>query len=105
MLFLGSIKCPDDGHYTSFVKRYGGHTNAYTSKDHTLYYFDINNSAYEEALDIFSRFFIDPLPTKECTEREVNAVHSEYVNNLIKDDRIIYAIKKAIANPFLFYSY
>ena len=58
MLFLGSIKCPDDGHYTSFVKRYGGHTNAYTSKDHTLYYFDINNSAYEEALDIFSRFFL-----------------------------------------------
>ena len=39
--------------------------------------FDIQNSAFNEGLDRFGHFFIDPLLSAEYVEREKNAVHSE----------------------------
>jgi hypothetical protein len=34
--------------------------------------------ALEETLDRFARFFSEPLLTKDCTDREINAVDSEF---------------------------
>merc|ERR1719240_2489193 len=52
--------------------------NAYTTCYVTNYMFEIKPECLESALDRFSRFFYEPLLTKSCTDREINAVDSEY---------------------------
>jgi hypothetical protein len=85
MLFMGTEKFPGVDEYQKYIADNGGWRNAYTSRDHTNYYFDVNHDALEGALDRFSQFFVAPLFTEEYTEREMNAVHSEFQKNLEND--------------------
>ena len=87
MLFMGTEKYPGVDEYVQFISDNGGWRNAYTTVDHTNYFFDVNHDALEGALDRFSQFFVAPLFTKEYTEREMNAVNSEFQNNLENDGR------------------
>ncbi len=41
MLFLGTDKYPDAAEYEQFITEHGGSRNAYTSFEHTNYFFDI----------------------------------------------------------------
>lgn len=90
MLFLGTKKYPEENYYSKFIQSKGGQKNASTSEDYTQYHFDIKNENFEEALDIFSQFFKEPLFTETATERELNAVDSEYKKNLSEDIRRLY---------------
>jgi insulysin len=56
----------------------GGGRNAFTSRTQTNYFFNIKNSQFKNALDIFSRFFTEPLFSKKYVEKEMNAVNSEF---------------------------
>lgn len=85
MLFLGTEKYPDEGEYTEYLAQNGGYSNAYTAGDHTNYHFEVYPVAFEGALDRFAQFFIAPLFTAEFTERERNAVDSEFEKNLEND--------------------
>lgn len=85
MLFLGTEKYPDEAEYGNYLKTNGGYNNAYTSRDHTNYHFEIRHEAFEGALDRMAQFFIAPLFTPEFTEREMNAVNSEFQKNLESD--------------------
>lgn len=85
MLFLGSKKYPDEDYYADKINKNGGFSNAYTSYYETVYYFNVLNNNLVEILDIFSRFFIDPLFNESSVLREVNAVNSEHEKN-INDD-------------------
>ena len=69
MLFLGTKKFPDVDEYSTYLKNYGGYSNAYTAPDHTNYQFQVLPDGFEGALDRFSQFFISPLFTEEYTER------------------------------------
>ncbi|MEJ2045005.1 MAG: insulinase family protein [Reinekea sp.] len=89
MLFLGTEKFPDVDDYHTFIEQNGGRNNAYTSTENTLYYFDINATALEPALDRLSQFFIAPLFEEEFADRERNAVNSEYSASLNRDYRRI----------------
>ena len=86
MLFLGTEKYPDVDEYSSYLKTYGGYSNAYTASDHTNYQFQVLPDGFEGALDRFSQFFISPLFTDEYTSREVNAVNSEHQKNMLNDN-------------------
>lgn len=86
MLFLGTEKYPDEADYSSYLRSNGGYNNAYTAGDHTNYHFEINHQAFEGAMDRFSQFFIAPLFSAEFTEREMNAVDSEFEKNLQSDN-------------------
>jgi insulysin len=86
MLFLGTEKYPDADAYTEYLRQNGGYSNAYTAGDHTNYHFQLYPDAFEGALDRFAQFFIAPLFTDEYTERELNAVESEFVKNLEDDN-------------------
>ena len=86
MLFLGTEKYPDVDEYSSYLKTYGGYSNAYTASDHTNYQFQVLPDGFEGALDRFSQFFISPLFTEEYTAREVNAVNSEHQKNMLNDN-------------------
>ena len=61
MLFLGSKKYPKENYFDETLKCHGGSSNAYTALFETVYYFTVNSNYLEKILDIFSRFFIDPL--------------------------------------------
>lgn len=85
MLFLGSKKYPDSKYYQSFIESNGGYSNAYTSTENTVYYFSINSSKFNEALDIFAQFFIEPLFNKKYVKSEVENINSEHEKNKNQD--------------------
>lgn len=99
MLFLGTEKYPDAGEYQSFISSHGGTHNAYTSFEHTNYFFDIGAQHLEEGLDRFAQFFIAPLFNPEFVPREVNAVDSEYQARIQDDYRRALDVFKELINP------
>lgn len=99
MLFLGTEKYPAVDGYQTFIEQNGGSDNAYTAPENTLYYFDISATELEPALDRFSQFFIAPLFDPEFSERERNAVHSEYSASLQNDGRRIGDVIRELVSP------
>jgi len=101
MLFMGSEKYPDENYFNTILTKYGGNSNAYTSDENTVYFFNVFDSGLLEIIDIFSRFFIDPLFDSKSLEREINAVHSEYEKNLNTDNYTIYQFIHYLMNKKL----
>jgi secreted Zn-dependent insulinase-like peptidase len=99
MLFLGTEQYPEADEYQKFISEHGGSHNAYTSLEHTNYFFDIDADYLKPALDRFSQQFISPLFNEEYVEREVNAVHSEFSAKLKDDGRRYLSALKASLNP------
>lgn len=99
MLFMGSKKYKDENYYFEYLNEHGGTSNAYTSSEITNYFFDVNAEYFDKALDIFSRFFIDPLFKKETVDREIEAVNSEhsknYSNDLWRENRLLKHLAKS----------
>jgi insulysin len=85
MLFLGTGKYPDAGRYQRFIEANNGAWNAYTAGSVTNYHFEVRHEAFADTLDMFAQFFIAPLFTPEFTEREINAVNSEFQMRLEND--------------------
>ena len=100
MLFLGTEKYPDEKSYKEYLTSNGGSANAYTSMEHTNYYFSVNSRALNGALDRFSEFFKSPLFTPSATMREMNAVDSGKLHLLCADWAVLFAIP--LFMPFLF---
>jgi secreted Zn-dependent insulinase-like peptidase len=99
MLFLGTERYPQAGEYQNYITAHGGNHNAYTSFEHTNYFFDIDARNLEPALDRFSQFFVAPLFSAQYVDREKNAVHSEYRANYRDDGRRGFDVLKAAMNP------
>jgi len=99
MLFLGTEKYPDAGEYSNYIQQHGGSRNAYTDTDITNYYFSVDAEALDETLDRFAQFFIAPLFTESLTEREVNAVHSEYFTRLNNQGILLAEVIDETLNP------
>lgn len=85
MLFLGSTKFPQPTHFVDFVTQHGGKFNGFTQYDTTGFFFKVFTSKFEEAIEIFSRFFIDPLFTEEYVKKEIEIVNSEFEKNIQMD--------------------
>lgn len=99
MLFLGSEKYPVINEYSKFMSQNGGYTNAYTSQDATVYGFEVNDSAFGEALDRLGDVMRAPLLDEKYAEKErhtVNAENETYVDN---DMRKLYALQRYSLNP------
>lgn len=99
MLFLGTTKYPDASEYRDYINQFGGSNNAYTASDLTNYFFDIQPEGYVGALDRFAQFFINPLFDEQYTQREKNAVHSEYMAKIHNDARRSNQAFKTLFNP------
>ena len=99
MLFLGTKKYPDKSEYSNFLSANGGYDNAYTSVEHTNYYFAVNLDALEGALDRFAQFFIAPLFLENSTFAEMNAVNSEYDKDLNDPGWKFFQLLKNVSNP------
>jgi secreted Zn-dependent insulinase-like peptidase len=99
MLFMGTEKYPDVDDYDRYIKENGGANNAYTSFEHTNYFFDIQAGALEGALDRFSQFFIAPLLNPDYVAREMNAVEAEYQMGIRSDGRRMLDVLREIVHP------
>uniref|UniRef100_A0A672HC17 Insulin-degrading enzyme n=1 Tax=Salarias fasciatus TaxID=181472 RepID=A0A672HC17_SALFA len=99
MLFLGTQKYPKENEYSQFLSEHAGSSNAFTSGEHTNYYFDVSHEHLQGALDRFAQFFLCPLFDESCKDREVNAVDSEHEKNLMNDAWRLFQLEKATGNP------
>jgi insulysin len=61
MLFMGSEEFPAESEYGRYIEVHGGYANAYTTTDHTAYYFNILPHGLLGALDRISQFFVAPV--------------------------------------------
>ncbi len=104
MLFLGSMKYKEENYFDKKINSYGGTNNAFTSMNNTTYYLSVLNEHLDEILDIFSRFFIDPLFDENSVGREINAIQSEHMKNINNDywvkRQIIYSLSDSNVNRF-----
>jgi insulysin len=89
MLFMGSEKYPNENYFTEKLTSHGGMSNAYTTDYETCYYLTVFTEGLMEMLDIFSRFFIDPLFLQDSVSREMNAVNNEHLKNINDDNWIL----------------
>ena len=98
---------PVENAYSAFLSAHGGFSNAYTAQEDTVYYFDVQNPSFEEALDMFASFFTCPLFNADSTSREITAVDNENTKNLQSDNWRGYQLLKSMAkesHPFSYFS-
>ena len=98
MLFLGTEKYPESGEYQRFISENGGKHNAYTSFEHTNYFFEVNDGAFEPTLDRFAQFFIAPLFDETYLQREKHAVNAEYRAGIKNEERRQLDVLREVAN-------
>ena len=99
MLFQGTTTYPGAASYKKFLSDHGGSSNASTGMVTTTYFFDITHPFLELAVDRFSKFFIEPLFSQDCTDRELNAVNSENAKNILNDRRRLFQLSKHLCDP------
>mmetsp|Transcript_10125 Transcript_10125/g.8464 ORF Transcript_10125/g.8464 Transcript_10125/m.8464 type:complete len:115 (-) Transcript_10125:279-623(-) len=80
---MGSKKYPGENEFETYLSKNGGYSNAYTELEYTCYYFECTVTGFQKAVDMFSGFFTDPLMNPDSSERELEAVESEYRFNAI----------------------
>lgn len=73
---MGTEKYPKENDYNQYLSEHSGFSNAFTGVEDTNYYFEVGQEHLEGALDRFAQFFISPLFSDGCTERELKAVDS-----------------------------
>jgi insulysin len=98
MLFQGSAKYPANDHFDDYLSRNNGRTNAFTADTVTIFYFDVDNKAFMDGLDIFSHFFIDAKLDPAAVEREIFAVNNEYQIDLQKNEWRFMELLKKLSN-------
>ncbi|RUO70729.1 insulinase family protein [Pseudidiomarina salinarum] len=99
MLFLGTRTYPEAAAYQTFMSQHGGHHNAWTGTEFSSYYFSIDPTHFEAALDRFMRFFYEPLFTPEWIDKELLSVESEFQLKRRDELRRLYQVHKATSNP------
>lgn len=99
MLFLGTTKYPEPNSFQKFVDENAGQWNAYTASDHTNYFFQLNAEKLDAALNYFSDYFISPTFAPQYSDKERNAVNSEWSMGRSQDGWIVYRLGGITANP------
>lgn len=99
LLFMGTEKYPQENEYSRYLSAHAGYSNAYTSSDDTNYYFEVGHEHLEGALDRFAQFFISPLFSESCKDREIRAVDSENKKNLQNDLWRFHQLDRSLSNP------
>nr|WP_244511259.1 insulinase family protein [Halomonas arcis] len=99
MLFLGTEAYPEADAYQQYLSRNAGSHNAFTAPQDTNYFFNIEPSALEGALDRFSAFFVSPLFNADRLESERNIVHSEYIARRRDEGRRENEVLDQLLNP------
>ena len=76
MAFKGSPKY-SQAKLEETIENMGGHLNAYTSREHTVYYAKVFKGDIPQAVDILSDMLINPLLNEAAIERERDVILRE----------------------------
>ena len=98
MLFLGSLKYPNENFFQNLIKSNNGYVNAWTSNEKTVFYYDVNNQAFYKTLDVFSDFFKNPLFKKKLIKNEIKIIDAEFQSKINDDFRKKNQILKELCN-------
>lgn len=99
MILMGSKNYPETNSLDGFLTKNGGRNNAYTAPDRTIYYLQVNNNAFDEAVARLSDAFAEPLLLESNAKKELNAVNAEMVRAKSNDGHLIRSVNRATANP------
>ncbi|MGX2974817.1 pitrilysin [Ursidibacter arcticus] len=99
MILMGSKSFPETNSLDGFLTKNGGYNNAYTASDRTVYYLEVNNNAFDEAVSRLSDAFAQPLLSESNAKKEVNAVNAEMVRAKSNDGFLMHDVNLATANP------
>ena len=78
MLFMGTARYPRENGWSEFLASHGGEDNGETSAESTVCYFDVHPSHLRAALARFASFYVAPLFGWGGSQREVQAIDSEF---------------------------
>lgn len=95
---MGSEKFPKENEFDQFISTNGGADNALTECEYTMFYFEIVEEHLVGAIERFSQLFIAPLMLRDSMEREMEAVESEFQNNVASDTTRIMQLCASLAN-------
>ena len=99
LVFLKSEKYSELNAFSKMITSHSGKSNAFTKADSTNFFFRMASLEYEEALNRFSRFFIDPVFTEELMKGEVSAIDGELNRNLNDDGWKFWFLLRTVADP------
>ena len=103
MVFMGSEKYPEENAYDVYVDSHGGFCNAFTEGEYTNYVFDIDSEFLAEAFDIFANCFIAPRLCQDSSDRELQAIESEFRLAEMSDSARSQEVMCSCANPDHFF--
>lgn len=99
MILMGSKRFPETNSLDAFLTKNGGYNNAYTAPDHTVYFLEVNNNAFDEAVDRLADALAQPLLAETNAKKEVNAVNAEMVRAKSNDGFMMQDVDLATSNP------
>ncbi|MFC0179998.1 pitrilysin [Thorsellia kenyensis] len=99
MVLMGSEKYPEPSGFSEFLKKFGGMHNASTAAFRTNYFFEIDDSGFEEGLDRLADAIAAPLLDPINADKERNAVNSELTLARARDGMRIAQIGSETLNP------
>ncbi|WP_373778422.1 pitrilysin [Glaesserella sp.] len=99
MILMGSKAFPETNSLDGFLTKNGGYNNAYTAPDRTIYFLEVNNNAFDEAVARLADAFAQPLLSETNAKKEVNAVNAEMVRAKSSDSFLMHDVNLATANP------
>lgn len=85
MILKGSNKYPVPKDIDEFFKRNNGECTAYSSWTSTNFHFKVDNIVFEEALDIFSNFFVSPTFPESEAPRVIRGIHHQFKEAMFSD--------------------
>ena len=97
MIFMGSVKYPQENAFSTHLTKYGGSNNAYTNSEDTSYYFEVTQEHLESSLDYFAAQLKEPLMLKQAVEREREAIESEFQIQSKSDGIRVYQLLHSLA--------
>ncbi|MWP48859.1 MULTISPECIES: pitrilysin [unclassified Gilliamella] len=77
MVLMGSKKYPEPASFSQFLSRHAGSYNASTAAHRTAFYFEVENSAFDKALDYLADAISEPNLDPKFADKERNAVNAE----------------------------
>ncbi|OCG08137.1 pitrilysin [Gilliamella sp. wkB178] len=77
MVLMGSRKYPQPASFSQFLNQHAGSYNASTAAHRTAFYFEVENSAFDSALDYLADAIAEPILDPQFADKERNAVNAE----------------------------
>ncbi|MWP61676.1 pitrilysin [Gilliamella sp. Pas-s25] len=99
MVLMGSKNYPEPASFSQFLSLHSGSYNASTATHRTAFYFEVENSAFDKALDHLADAIAEPNLDPKFADKERNAVNAEMTMARSNDGFRIEQVNSETINP------